>query len=91
MPDNTEDVAEGRDDSTLTDAELAGALVTAAGRMAASMRLRGLTVDRKTSISDVVSDADKAAEAMIVRRLAVARPADGIIGCLLYTSPSPRD
>ena len=44
------------------------------------MRLDGLTVDRKTSISDVVSDADKAAEAMIVRRLAVARPADGIIG-----------
>ena len=48
--------------------------------MAARMRLDGLTVDRKTSISDVVSDADKAAEAMIVRRLAVARPADGVIG-----------
>ena len=48
-----------------------------AGRLAAQMRLGGLTVDRKTSISDVVSDADKAAEAMIVGRLAVARPADG--------------
>ena len=80
VPETIEDVADERDDSSLTDAELAGALVTAAGRMAASMRLHGLTVDRKTSISDVVSDADKAAEAMIVRRLAVVRPADGIIG-----------
>ena len=80
MPETIEDVADARDDSSLTDPELAGVLVTAAGRMAASMRLQGLTVDRKTSISDVVSDADKAAEAMIVRRLAVARPADGIIG-----------
>ena len=43
---------------------------TAAGRLAARMLLDGLTVDRKTSISDVVSDADKAAEAMIVGRLA---------------------
>ncbi len=67
-------------DAELTDAALAGELVVAAGRMAARMRLDGLTVDRKTSISDVVSDADKAAEAMIVGRLAVARPADGIIG-----------
>jgi len=67
-------------DSDLTDAELAGELVQAAGWLAAKMRQDGLTVDRKTSISDVVSDADKAAEAMIVNRLAVARPADGIIG-----------
>ena len=62
---------EGSDDEGLTDAELAGALVQAAGRLAAEMRLDGLTVDRKTSISDVVSDADKAAEAMIVGRLAI--------------------
>ena len=67
-------------DAGLTDAELAGALVQAAGRLAAGMLLEGLTVDRKTSISDVVSDADKAAEAMIVERLAVARPDDGVIG-----------
>ncbi len=67
-------------DPALTDAELAGALVTSAGRLAARMLQDGLTVDRKTSISDVVSDADKAAEAMIVGRLAVARPDDGVIG-----------
>lgn len=67
-------------DSDLSDTELAGELVRAAGRLAAQMRQDGLTVNRKTSISDVVSDADKAAEAMIVNRLAVARPADGVIG-----------
>jgi fructose-1,6-bisphosphatase/inositol monophosphatase family enzyme len=67
-------------DPALTDAELAGALVTSAGRLAARMLQDGLTVDRKTSISDVVSDADKAAEAMIVGRLAAARPDDGVIG-----------
>lgn len=70
----------GNGDAELDDAELAAALVTSAGRLAAQMRLGGLTVDRKTSISDVVSDADKAAEAMIVGRLAAARPADGVIG-----------
>jgi myo-inositol-1(or 4)-monophosphatase len=74
------DQASAPADSELTDAELAGELVRAAGRLAAQMRRDGLTVDQKTSISDVVSDADKAAEAMIVDRLAVARPADGIIG-----------
>ncbi len=37
-------------------------------------------MDRKTSISDVVSDADKAAEAMIADRLAESRPEDGLIG-----------
>jgi fructose-1,6-bisphosphatase/inositol monophosphatase family enzyme len=74
------ELANARADSDLTDAELAGELVQAAGRLAARMRHDGLTVDQKTSISDVVSDADKAAEAMIVDRLALARPADGIIG-----------
>ena len=81
MSDTPSAVADDEaDDRERTDAELAAALVTAAGRLAARMRVDGLTVDRKTSISDVVSDADHAAEAMIVRRLATARPADGVIG-----------
>ena len=67
-------------DSRRSDAELATALVTAAGRLAARMRGDGLTVEKKTSISDVVSDADHAAEAMIVDRLARARPDDGVVG-----------
>jgi len=72
--------ADEREDASLTDAELAGALVRSAGWLAAQMRRDGLTVDQKTSISDVVSDADKAAEAMIVARLAAVRPDDGVIG-----------
>lgn len=80
MPKITPDVADAGADVNLTDAELAGVLVVAAGRLAAGMRMDGLTVDRKTSISDVVSDADKAAEAMIVGRLAAVRPDDGVIG-----------
>jgi len=74
------DTADVSADASLNDAELAGALVRTAGLLATRMRLDGLTVDRKTSISDVVSDADKAAEAMIVSRLATVRPDDGIIG-----------
>ena len=66
--------------ATLSDPELAADLVTTAGRLAARMRAEGLRVEEKTSISDVVSDADKAAEALIVERLAAARPADGVLG-----------
>ncbi|WP_239020467.1 inositol monophosphatase family protein [Nakamurella antarctica] len=64
----------------LSDAELAAQLVTQAGTLAAQMLAAGLTVDTKTSISDVVSDADKAAESMIVAALALARPDDGVLG-----------
>lgn len=66
--------------ATLSDPDLAADLVTTAGRLAARMRADGLLVEEKTSISDVVSDADKAAEALIVARLAVERPADGVLG-----------
>ncbi|WP_420121107.1 inositol monophosphatase family protein [Nakamurella sp.] len=66
--------------ATLSDPELAADLVTTAGRLAARMRAEGLRVEEKTSISDVVSDADKAAEALIVERLAAERPADGVLG-----------
>ena len=63
-----------------TDAELAGDLVTRAGALAARMLSAGLTVAEKTSISDVVSDADKAAEQYIVDELARLRPQDGVVG-----------
>jgi fructose-1,6-bisphosphatase/inositol monophosphatase family enzyme len=68
------------DDLSQSDAELAASLVRSAGRLAARMRTAGLRVEEKTSISDVVSDADKAAEALIVERLATARPDDGVVG-----------
>ncbi len=63
-----------------SDLDLAAQLVTEAGKLALTMRQGVLVVDQKTSISDVVSDADKAAEAMIVQRLAELRPDDGLIG-----------
>ena len=65
---------------SLTDVELAADLVLSAGRLADRMRTAGLRVEEKTSISDVVSDADKAAEALIVERLAQERPDDGVLG-----------
>ena len=62
------------------DVELAGSLVRAAGELAARMLADGLTVQHKTSISDVVSAADHAAEALVVARLRAERPADAIVG-----------
>jgi myo-inositol-1(or 4)-monophosphatase len=62
------------------DVALAASLVRDAGDLAAGMLRRGLTVEHKTSISDVVSAADHAAEDLVVERLRAARPADAIIG-----------
>ncbi|UDY22187.1 inositol monophosphatase family protein [Nocardioides sp. Kera G14] len=63
-----------------SDVALAGELVREAGRLAASMRAKGVAVSSKTSISDVVTEADHAAEALIVDRLATERPDDGVLG-----------
>ncbi len=62
------------------DLELAASLVREAGLLAAQMRRDGLETKRKTSVSDVVSAADHAAEALVVRRLRADRPDDGLIG-----------
>src|SRR3954464_10103458 len=40
----------------------------------------GLSVTRKTSVTDVVSAADHAAEELVVSRLRAERPGDGIVG-----------
>ncbi|SHH20411.1 fructose-1,6-bisphosphatase [Jatrophihabitans endophyticus] len=64
----------------MDDFELAAALVRDAGALAARMLGEGLTVERKTSISDVVSAADHAAEAFVVERLRRERPDDAIVG-----------
>lgn len=66
--------------SSSTDAELAAALVTHAGSLALRMRAAGLETDYKTSISDVVSDADRAAEEFVAEALAALRPEDGVLG-----------
>ena len=44
------------------------------------MLSQGLETRYKTSISDVVSAADQAAEEQITRRLAESRPDDGLVG-----------
>jgi fructose-1,6-bisphosphatase/inositol monophosphatase family enzyme len=62
------------------DLELAASLVREAGTLAARMLADGLTTHRKTSVSDVVSAADHAAERLVVDRLRAARPGDGVVG-----------
>ena len=52
-----------------------------AGHLIVQMRARGVAVaDTKTSINDVVTAADLAAEDLIRERLLAARPDDGILG-----------
>lgn len=62
------------------DVALAVDLVREAGHLAARMRAEGLQAQQKTSISDVVTAADHAAEALITERLAALRPDDGVLG-----------
>ncbi|UIZ92660.1 inositol monophosphatase family protein [Corynebacterium sp. CNCTC7651] len=63
-----------------TDAELAAALVEHAGGLALRMRAAGLSTDQKTSVSDVVTEADHAAEAFVAEALGALRADDGLLG-----------
>ncbi|MFJ4208411.1 inositol monophosphatase family protein [Paenarthrobacter sp. NPDC089675] len=67
-------------DPSLDDYQLAGALVREAGQLALLMRMGGLQGERKTSVSDVVTAADRAAEAYVLEQLRRCRPEDGILG-----------
>lgn len=62
------------------DSDVAASLVKEAGTLAATMLAEGLDTHYKTSISDVVSAADHAAEELVVRRLTAWRPDDGLVG-----------
>jgi myo-inositol-1(or 4)-monophosphatase len=64
----------------LDDLTLAAELVRDAGRLALGMRSAGVSVRRKTSVSDIVTAADKAAEEQMVTRLRAERPGDGVVG-----------
>jgi fructose-1,6-bisphosphatase/inositol monophosphatase family enzyme len=64
----------------VTDAQLATRLVREAGTLAGRMRAEGLATETKTSISDVVTAADRAAERLVVETLAAERPGDGVLG-----------
>lgn len=62
------------------DAALAADLVRRAGTLAARIRGEGLDVERKTSGSDVVTQADTAAERLVLETLAQERPDDAVVG-----------
>jgi myo-inositol-1(or 4)-monophosphatase len=62
------------------DAALAADVVREAGMLARELRESGLRVDTKTSVSDVVTAADHAAERLVVDHLSAWRPDDGVLG-----------
>jgi fructose-1,6-bisphosphatase/inositol monophosphatase family enzyme len=62
------------------DAALAADVVREAGLLARELRQSGLRVSTKTSVSDVVTAADHAAEHLVVDHLATWRPDDGVLG-----------
>ncbi|HWV25750.1 MAG TPA: inositol monophosphatase family protein [Aeromicrobium sp.] len=64
----------------LADVDLAVRLVRDAGALAARMRVEGLDAEQKTSVSDVVTAADHAAERLVTDLLRQQRPDDGILG-----------
>jgi myo-inositol-1(or 4)-monophosphatase len=70
------------------DAALAADLVREAGLLAQDLRQSGLRVDTKTSVSDLVTAADHAAERLVVDHLAAWRPDDGVIAEEGTTRPS---
>jgi myo-inositol-1(or 4)-monophosphatase len=72
------------------DVTLAAELVREAGLLAARMLGEGLETHYKTSVSDVVSAADHAAEDLVVARLTEARPDDGLIGEEGHSRPGDR-
>jgi fructose-1,6-bisphosphatase/inositol monophosphatase family enzyme len=62
------------------DVELAGRLAREAGRLAQRLRAEGLQVEQKGSVSDLVTQADRAAERLVRDTLAAERPDDGVLG-----------
>lgn len=70
------------------DAALAADLVREAGQLALELRGPGLSVDTKSSVSDLVTAADHAAERLVVDHLATWRPDDGVIAEEGHRRPS---
>ncbi len=60
--------------------DLAVVIATEAAELARGMQLGGLTIDTKSSDTDLVTTADRAVEALIRERIATARPDDAILG-----------
>jgi fructose-1,6-bisphosphatase/inositol monophosphatase family enzyme len=64
----------------LPDVDVARILVEEAGALAQAMLRSGLQAETKTHVSDIVTAADKAAEAHVVETLRRLRPDDAVIG-----------
>ena len=64
----------------MNDYDLAADLVRSAGTLAADMLADGLETRYKSSVSDVVSGADEAAERLVAKRLSELRPDDAVVG-----------
>lgn len=77
MTDTQQFISDHQNDS---DAELAAALVQHAGQLALRMRGEGLNAEVKTSVSDVVTEADRTAERFVAEALEALRSDDGVIG-----------
>ncbi|MBB1024635.1 MULTISPECIES: inositol monophosphatase family protein [unclassified Dietzia] len=82
MPPETRHRRHPSDESVtaIADEDLAARLVVDAGTLARRLRDDGLDVHHKTSVSDVVTEADRAAEHQITTLLAAHRPEDGVLG-----------
>ncbi|MDO4686590.1 MAG: inositol monophosphatase family protein [Corynebacterium sp.] len=63
-----------------SDEHLAQSLVFNAGRLAWRMREAGITAQQKTNTTDIVTEADHAAEQFVSGALAALRPDDGVLG-----------
>jgi myo-inositol-1(or 4)-monophosphatase len=64
----------------IDDLELARAAVRAAAEAALALRDGPLSPERKGSATDLVTDADRAAESAAVELLSAERPRDGVLG-----------
>jgi fructose-1,6-bisphosphatase/inositol monophosphatase family enzyme len=62
------------------DVALAVDLVREAGSLAQELRVGGIRSETKSSVSDVVTTADRAAERLVADHLAAWRPGDGVVG-----------
>jgi len=61
-------------------AELAVDLADRAGRLMLRHRAAGFSVDTKSSVTDVVTDADRAVESFLINELDRLRPGDAVLG-----------
>ncbi len=67
---------------------LAADLAREAGALLSAHRVGPLRIESKGSASDMVTDADRASEALIVEALSAARPQDGLLGEEGHARPS---